>query len=917
MTKFEKKNQMEYMMNHTNKTNPIKFKEKFDFYYFHSLKIIEGDQSNKDVLIDTIIQNSKMTQEDKLKLKQRRQTLVESDSFRKTSYRELKDSGVPKANSKRIMMGMPSLVNKNLKMEENETAKEKKEFEKYKHIKSIVELKKEDEQLSRMSGTELFNYYNNDLQTIRTYNILKSTIYSSKLKINLDRITDRLDNDNFQNIKTKHSTCSFKPAFRTIDVNTPADVYSGCDTHKFQGSTIFSGSTHPKSKSTSLEFSVTNRQLATTHRSLQSYNSILMNKPNASNKKKVEGGHAIHNLRKCLPVAISKVKRNDFRKKAEQNKELQKQHTEKNMNKITESLERKHKASIAIKAILNQNGKSSLFMAQELLNKSSEQRIDKPHLEFISESISEMKNENRFHSPLSKIKHVANHIKANQKKTMSISQIRKDMIYMKRYNKPLWLTPKPIKQNKINNYQILQDIRSFYRSLSMDSISSSDPYLKLKFSNKLKKHNDQALGKRIKLASKFKELLKYTNLSVNYTTLHIKSCLNQSNINNSKFDAKNDLRSTSKSIRYGHNKNSCIKFRNSKEKLNQHKQHASISSSFESNRNPNEKCDITKHKVLSFSDINFGTEKENENCLILNNEYLEKYAPDEKSNKDYIISYFDKEIDVEKIAENYFYALLPSIRPSKLDKLNIGKIMQAYAKNMAIDIDILLEYLNKKSTLINSLLKASDPIELKKFYKSKLIPNYEAEFNKLFSIYPNEIQEFMKTQYIKKYGNPLNNFNSQINLFMKNISQRKPTRNQSSDDMQMIEKLMKEYSLLDRIKKYSSNIRVVGNIKILDVPQDFKEKTLKNPNIEFEKQFKRKKNTELLNYQNYLACPKSKINHKLKGYNAFEKSLEYLTRVQNMTHNKILNLQKFYKNNSMYVDPTACVLDVGNFNDGE
>lgn len=930
MTKFEKMNQMEYMMNHTYKTNPIKFKEKFDFYYFHSLQIIEGDQSNKDVLIDTIIQNSKMSQEDKLKLKQRRRTLSDSGSFRKQSYRRSKQSGMLKL-SRRSMPGMPSLISKNIKMEENESAREKKEFNKYKHIKSIADLKKEDEQLSRLSGTELFNYFDKEQQTMRTsFQEFKSTVYSSKLKINLNKLSDRHVNDNLQNTRTRLSSCTFKPTFRTIDVNpnSNADVNFGFDTKKPQGSTIFSGSTHPKSISTSLEVSVTNRQKLSTHRSNQSYSNKVITP--FDSQKYEEADHKIKNIRKCLPIA-SKVKRNTFRTKAIHNKEVEKQRIENEISKISENLNRRHNTSIAIKTLVNENGKSNLFMAHELLNKNSEHDINKPHLEFISESLHKMKDDNRFHSPLKKIKYMTDCIRINQIKELNIPQTRKELISTFRDNKPVWLTPKPIKQNKFNIYQILLDLRCLYRSFSMDSINSSIPYLKLKFNkNKLKKHQDLSHGKRLNLKCKINELLKQKNLSTNYSALHIKKNHCDSNLGDKNsfklLDNKKNRMSystyiKSAAIKDSGNSNSSKKVHFIGLKQQSYKTNAESSvqaqSFMEKHRKPKESSGFIISDQIVFSpDIT--TEKEDDNCAILNYEYLEKYTPDQKSKKEYIMNYFDKEVDVKKIADHYFYALLPSIRPSKLNNLNKAKVMQAYAKCMAIDIDILLEFLNNKYKLIDNLVKASDPTELKKFYKSRLVPNFEVEFNKMFSIYPSELQNFMKTQYIKKYGNPINNYSAQLNIFMKDHLQERISRKQQvSSDMEMIENLMKEYSLLDRIKKYSNNIKVVGKIKILDVPQNFKEKSIKNPNFEFEKQLKRKRNAELMNYQNYLACPKSKLIHKLKGYEAFDKSLEYLTRVQNKTHNKILNLQKFYKDNSMYVDPSACVLEVGNFKSGE
>ena len=158
--KKEREKKMEYIISHSNKTNPIRFKEKFDFFYYHSLKIIDGDQrDNKDRLLDTIIQNSKLSETEKVEFKRRRTSLLDNDLNNILGLIKETKQKMNAKQKKSFLKRQSSYIVNNEFSKTKKFEIEDKKHKRYDYFGNYKLHRHEVKMLSYYSGNELVDYY--------------------------------------------------------------------------------------------------------------------------------------------------------------------------------------------------------------------------------------------------------------------------------------------------------------------------------------------------------------------------------------------------------------------------------------------------------------------------------------------------------------------------------------------------------------------------------------------------------------------------------------------------------------------------------------------------------------------------------------------------------------------------------------
>ena len=388
--------------------------------------------------------------------------------------------------------------------------------------------------------------------------------------------------------------------------------------------------------------------------------------------------------------------------------------------------------------------------------------------------------------------------------------------------------------------------------------------------------------------------------------------------------------------------------------------------------------------------------------------YIKNYEADNYTKKESIVNYKGFKLDIYKVLKHNKSSVLNHINPNsnyieisssikkdrqktyknisssknykklslknnynnlknivKLDINNdlIKSSIIGYSENLALDVDIIEEYMFQKVFKAQNILKNLNPKKLKEYFEENYLPNIKNEFNSLFSIYPKDLQEFMKMQYLKKYGNPFKNYKSRLNMYIKNnvlksnkenINNNKNNniellnnsldsnnkRLKKSDDLLKIEELLSNYKLLNTVKKYTNSIKQVGNIIYLDIPQNFSNLEGKVINtLKMERKIKKFNKIKTNEYLSFISKPKKNKNYdklfnysidllnnkkpnkfnlnykninliKLKDYNIFNKSLDFLFKESLKNNNKLVKIQQDYADSNMYCNPSRCVLKV-------
>ena len=880
----EKFKKLDINLNHSNKTNPIRFKEKFDFFYYHSLKIIEGDQRNdRDNFLETIIQNSKLSEKEKHNFRSRKQSLLDYDlvGFSNLIKESRRHSLSVHKNTTKKIKRLSSIIEDNEFTSKEEKAKHEKEVQKYDYLEDYYKFRKEKTSLSFYNGNELFKYYNK-------HNTNKNLHEYHQNKPFSNQSTKRELNFNFSN---RNFDILSENADR--ETNRPAQTFRSSSTNyniiqKFKLKSILNQSIK-ENQNDSISVSSKNQK---------------------SKKQESRDSYKMKNIEK--------------RKKAQDD-----------LMKLRESYYKKEIQRIKKISIIGNDikkfGKESYILIKE-----SDSKDNNNQLKYINP------NENITKKRFMKIKKKFNLITI---KNVNIKKIREELKLLNKFQIKRAITP-IVRKRRLLRRSMINNIKRSLTAIN-DNETGSNSYLKSPRKEKNsfilspKKHISSLKNSEYKSETKIRRLIKNSlDIDDESNTMHINKnsplmLLKESpkRITAFSLDLKNatsDLPFNSSSVKTQtklsnfnlslksmaddeNNKNSAISVNKSQMKNNQNN----------TNSNQSKQNSILLNLIKASSTESEESEKNNLNSKqynpnIKNYNYLKQYFPDDTTSKDFEICYNGLRIDVEKLISKNSYSLMASLNPSKHTNLvKLGSLINRYIKTMTIDIDIFLEYMYEKICIIDREIQVFNSKNLLDYFKTNFLPHIQKEFNKIFSIYPQDLKEFMKERYISKFGNPMKSFNTQLNLLL-NADKKllNPSQNlKKSKELERIEEILRNYTSFETIKKYNNNIKKVGRMKILDVPSNFKN-AIVNENTLYEKKIKEKINIPKNDYLTCLSKPKFiNFKPKLKSFYSFKNSLDYINGIQNNTNNLIMELKSGYKNRSMYVDPSVCVLEIiGNNN---
>ena len=328
------------------------------------------------------------------------------------------------------------------------------------------------------------------------------------------------------------------------------------------------------------------------------------------------------------------------------------------------------------------------------------------------------------------------------------------------------------------------------------------------------------------------------------------------------------------------------------------------SSEFDSEDNQS----IEKLQVIKVEPINNNQLKKN--YAYENLDFLEPYLCDENSKEINKLIYKGKELDILKVLEKNKLLIVKRINPNFNKTNDVFLTLKRLTKSQKSDIDIILEFIEQKIDELDEKFKNFNAHRLKYDYEKNTFPLFEKEFNKLFKDYPKIVRDFMKERYMLKFGNPFKNPVLMFRMSEALTRNKKinPPTILSNREKTKTDKIMEKNDILNKAK-VNEKFRIIGNMKILDVPEIFKKLDETKPTIIREKQLKKTENIRHKKYFHNLSGTNFFKNPILKNYNSLMQSFDVIQDQNIINHNKICKIQTFYKERSMYVDPRVCVLD--------